>query len=184
MTTEQEETLTIDAVVRSFQAADAQLRRAAEKIEVISQHEANTGRAASSLEASAASVDHLVAQAQEAVRSLQSALDLAGQSLRAGAALLDSAVLTDLQRQVASLDELTRGVDAHVESAEAALSSRLDGVASEITGLRDGANSLAAVTNETSELASRAVRATRRIMLLGVAILALEIVGVALLVMR
>lgn len=191
MTTEQEDTLTIDAVVRSFQAANAQLQLAAEKIDVIAQHEATTARASSSLEASAASVGRLVNQTDEAVKSLQAALDMASQSLRAGAALLDSAVLTELQREVGTLGSLIQDVEGRIGAAEGTILPQLESLGAGLSGLRADVEALNAGSqahaSELSELSTSAARITRsngRLMMLGGGILVLQVVSLVLLLTR
>lgn len=209
MTTDQGDTLTIDAVVRTFQAANAQLQVAAEKIDVIAQHEVVTARASSSLEASAASVGRLVSQADEAVKSLQAALEMAARSLRAGAALLDSAVLTELQREVGALGSRIQGVENRIAAAEGTSLAHLESLSLELRGvektleeeftgieedltdfeenlgrLREGAQTHASALSGLAATTAQIVQSNGRLMMVGAGILVLQVVGLVLLLAR
>jgi len=188
MTSGQDETLTLDAVVRRFQSADEQLRLAADKISGIVDHEEVTARASASLESSAASVKELVAKAEDAIATVQQSLKLASESLEAGAALLDSAVLTEIQRQVealahsaALLDQRTGAMETKLSTEIASLARALDeAIAVVVTRFDEADSSRAGVSSRIAGVEA----SIRNVVFIGIGVLVLQAGALVLLVLK
>ncbi|MEX2375021.1 MAG: hypothetical protein WD942_05460 [Dehalococcoidia bacterium] len=188
MTNAHDGTLTLDAVVRSFSEADEQLRLAADRIKSLAIHEENTARATASLETTASSVAELVTRAEDAMGVLRDSLGLASRSLEAGAALLDSAVLVDLQRQVnavteaiARIDEQARTADERTTAGISSMTDSLDMVGSSVS---DQIESVKATQASHADEMKKLGYSVGRLGLVGFTIAVLQIAAIVILLVK